>query len=217
MGNSSNKINKVEYEINSLSLQPDDKLSVANTLIVKGDDFDNSYDNTFKIVLIGSTKSGKTSLCHCLNQQPFEEEVEPTLTVDFSSVYLQREGCLRVKKLQIWDRTSNPAYDMIVKSYVRGALAVIIMFDLSDLKSFEFASDYIEKYPSYDPISIILVGNKSDLTTEVPKRQIALVCASFHREIPYCEISVKQNKGIDNLLNVINTRCVEKDDTNCVK
>jgi len=68
-------------------------------------------------------------------------------------------------KLQIWDTAGQESFRSIIRCYYRNSAGVILVYDVSNIKSFDnikFWFNEIKNFTSIN-INIILVGNKSDL------------------------------------------------------
>lgn len=95
---------------------------------------DNSMDYCFKIVIVGDYKVGKTSLLCRYTDKTFESSIKTTTYVDFCVKKLVRNE--KRIKLQIWDTAGHERYRTAVASYYRGAMGVILMYDITNRNSF---------------------------------------------------------------------------------
>ncbi len=91
-----------------------------------------SHDNMYmryKVVLIGDTDTGKTSVMLRLSHRNFTSVYVPTIGIDFSvrTVTLDEIRC----KLQVWDTSGQDRFKMITQSYYRIAQGIIIFYDAS--------------------------------------------------------------------------------------
>ncbi|CAM9552215.1 unnamed protein product [Heterosigma akashiwo] len=143
-------------------------------------------DATIKIVLIGDTNVGKTNLLGRfiseVTGEPFSSNSLPTIGVDFASQILVYPGGIRLK-VQIWDTAGQERYRAITRSHYRRAQGALLVYDISDRRSFENAQTYwvreIQNAAGEDAQlaeCIFLLGNKTDL----PKEQWA-VAEEEHR------------------------------------
>lgn len=65
----------------------------------------------------------------------------------------------------MWDTAGQEKFKTITNAYYKGAQGIILVFDLTDRRSFQDVSNWvseIEKYATKSPV-IFLIGNKSDL------------------------------------------------------
>jgi len=123
-----------------------------------------SYDALFKVILVGDSGVGKTSLLARLTGKSFNFNQKATIGVEFAVKTLELEGGARVK-LQIWDTAGQERYRSISKSYYRGAVAGIIVYDITDHNSFEHIEKWVKELRenAKDVAVIMLCGNKRDL------------------------------------------------------
>lgn len=122
------------------------------------------YDYLFKILLIGNSGVGKSSLLLRFADDTFTDNFMPTIGVDFKIRTLEVDG--KTIKLQIWDTAGQERFKTITSSYYKGAHGIIVVYDVTDKESYKNIDTWmneVEKHAS-DNVSRILVGNKSDLT-----------------------------------------------------
>ena len=121
------------------------------------------YDYLFKILLIGNSGVGKSSLLLRFADDTFTDNFMPTIGVDFKIRTLEVDG--RTIKLQIWDTAGQERFKTITSSYYKGAHGIIVVYDITDKESFKNIDTWmneVEKHAS-DNVSRILVGNKCDM------------------------------------------------------
>jgi Ras-related protein Rab-1A len=124
------------------------------------------YDYVFKILLIGNTGVGKSSLLMRFASDIFSESFLPTLGVDFKIRTMQAGE--KLLKLQIWDTAGQEKFKNIVASYYRGTHGILLVFDITDKNSFLDVQTWMEEAGKYSPEGVvrILIGNKKDLHLE---------------------------------------------------
>ena len=123
------------------------------------------YDDLFKILILGDSNSGKTSLLDRLVNNQFMNCYISTIGIDFNVKTIRLEDETKVK-LQIWDSCGQERFRSLTRSYYRNSSAFIICYDVTSLKSFENAKFWIgeiDKYVGDPDIIQILVGTKNDL------------------------------------------------------
>ena len=173
-----------------------------------------SIDYIFKIILIGDSNTGKTSLITRYVNNTFDSKHLCTIGVDFMMKKVVINN--RTIKLQIWDTAGMEKYKQITSSYYRGAQGAIIVFDLSSNNSFFSVRKWIDDFfqiSSSKPNSkaIILVGNKRDLIEErqVPKEEVNKF-VEINANIAYFETSAKTGDGVNEMFKVIIEQLIEK-------
>ena len=103
-----------------------------------GDDF---YDYLFKVVLIGETNGGKTSLLSRFTWNEFNIDLQNTIGVEFATRSLHIDG--KSIKAQIWDTASQERYRAIVSAYYRNALGALLVYDISRHETFEKVEQWL--------------------------------------------------------------------------
>ena len=159
---------------------------------------DDSVDNSIsvtrhKIIFVGDAGVGKTSIINRIVDNPFSESYEMSIGVDFMSKNLRYHG--QNIKLQIWDSAGQEKYKGLIPSYVRNSSIVFVVYDVSSKSSFNNVSSWISFIKSIENTTIILCGNKIDLTTrEVQKNEGEQFAEK--EGIPFFEVSAKSNENV---------------------
>lgn len=160
-----------------------------------------------KIVFIGDAGAGKTAINHKFITGKFEEDTnKPTVGVIFSCRQYTSPDFKPSIKLQFWDTAGQERFRSIVPMYYRGSSAILLVFDLSNVKSFLNIKTYwINQIKDETALKIYLIGNKKDLTS---KREVSHDEASlFAKEnnLEYLEISAKCDNLEPVLANIISS------------
>ena len=134
------------------------------------------YDFLYKIVLVGDSNVGKTNLISRYIKNSLPKNSNPTIGVEFATrvVPLRSGGTV---KAQIWDTAGQERYYAIVSAHYRRAIGALLVYDVTNLKTFTSAKKWIQELKSKaEPdIVIMLVGNKIDLVDKSPdKREVTL-------------------------------------------
>ncbi|KAH8924775.1 GTPase of the Ypt/Rab family [Atractiella rhizophila] len=121
------------------------------------------YDYLFKIVLIGDSGVGKSNLLSRFTRNEFNLDSKSTIGVEFATRSVSVEG--KTVKAQIWDTAGQERYRAITAAYYRGAVGALLIYDISKSSSFSNVLRWLKELRDHadSNISIILVGNKSDL------------------------------------------------------
>ncbi|KAL7676876.1 hypothetical protein ACOME3_003124 [Neoechinorhynchus agilis] len=125
---------------------------------------DRNYDYLFKLLLIGDSGVGKSCLLLRFADNVYTDSFVSTIGVDFKIKTTEVDG--KTAKLQIWDTAGQERFKTITSSYYRGAQGIIIVYDVTDLESFNHIKTWledIERY-AYPNVCKLIVGNKCDLT-----------------------------------------------------
>ncbi|CAN1259158.1 Ras-related protein RABD2b, partial [Linum perenne] len=138
-------------------------------------------DYLFKLLLIGDSGVGKSCLLLRFADDSYLDSYISTIGVDFKIRTVEQDG--KTIKLQIWDTAGQERFRTITSSYYRGAHGIIVVYDVTDLESFNNVK--------------LLVGNKSDLTANrvVPYE----TAKAFADEIgiPFMETSAKNAANVE--------------------
>ena len=157
------------------------------------------YDYIFKLILIGNSCVGKSSIIQRYIQKTFNDEYTCTIGVDFFMKTLDINDNLI--KLQLWDTAGTEKFKSITTGYYRGANAAFVVFDLTSRISFESVSEWIQNYYNYsNPNSeknVVLIGNKGDLkeNREISDEEINKF--AINNNIKYFETSAKNGNNIE--------------------
>ncbi|XP_068642558.1 ras-related protein RABC2a-like isoform X1 [Aristolochia californica] len=127
----------------------------------------NTYDYSFKILLIGDSGVGKSSLLVSFISNALED-LAPTIGVDFKIKLLTVGG--KKLKLTIWDTAGQERFRTLTSSYYRGAQGIILVYDVTRRETFTNLSDVwvkeVELYSTNSNCIKMLVGNKVDKENE---------------------------------------------------
>jgi Ras-related protein Rab-1A len=136
------------------------------------------YDHLFKVLIIGDSGTGKSSLMLRLVDDTFINSYISTIGVDFKIHTILHNN--KIIKLQLWDTAGQERFRTITSSYYRGANGVFIIFDLTNLEtlsSIQTWIDNVNKYCTQPNVPVVIVGTKLDLfakTMEAPMLKIKL-------------------------------------------
>ena len=93
------------------------------------------YSYLFKFIIIGDTCVGKSCLLLQFTDKRFKNEHDLTIGVEFGarSVFINDKTI----KLQVWDTAGQENFRSITRSYYRGAVAALLVYDVTKRESFE--------------------------------------------------------------------------------
>ena len=155
------------------------------------------YDFLVKLLMLGDSTVGKSSLMTRFANDNFSEAFEATIGVDFR-IRILNVGETRVK-LQIWDTAGQERYRTITRAFYRNAQGIMIVYDITNKESFLNVDKWLQQAAEYGSprARIILVGTKCDLESE---RQVSyedgLRKAEQHG-IKFIETSAKASTNVD--------------------
>ncbi|OMJ84264.1 hypothetical protein SteCoe_14687 [Stentor coeruleus] len=125
-----------------------------------------SCSYVFKYIIVGDSCVGKSCFMLRFTDNRFKADHDITIGVEFGSKILKVNKNLI--KVQIWDTAGQESFRSIARSYYRGAVGVILMYDITNKDSFINIYRWLNeiKEQSTHQLSITLVGNKLDLETQ---------------------------------------------------
>jgi small GTP-binding protein len=173
----------------------------------------------FKVLVVGESRTGKTSFIRQYVQHYFTENFKETVGVDFASKSLTLEDETQVQ-LQLWDIAGQERFGNLTRVYYQDAVGAFVVFDLTRELTFDLVvhwkKDIDSKVFTADnkPIPCILIGNKLDLCESWPvtDEQMAKFVADFGF-IGYMTTSAKTGvnltEAIGTLVNYIHQNHIE--------
>ncbi|PKA60854.1 Ras-related protein RABC2a [Apostasia shenzhenica] len=156
------------------------------------------YDYSFKILLVGDSGVGKSSMLVSFISNHFED-LTPTIGVDFKIKHLRVRG--KKLKLTIWDTAGQERFRTVTSSYYRNAQGIFLVYDVTRRETFTNLSEVwakeVELYSTNQDCIKMLVGNKVDKETErAVKREEGI---AFARKIGclFIECSAKTRANVE--------------------
>jgi len=125
---------------------------------------------TFKVLLLGAATVGKTSIFYRYVKNKFSHDYITTIGIN----YLTKEITLEAKKiakLVILDIAGHEKFKFLRKEFYEGADGALVIFDLTQLKTYEAIEDWLSEMFEIlqENIPFIIIGNKVDLVEEVTR------------------------------------------------
>jgi len=114
----------------------------------------------FKVVLLGESAVGKSSLVLRFMKREFHEFQESTIGAAFLTQTVQIDDT--TVKFEIWDTAGQERYHSLAPMYYRGAQAALIVYDITSKESFLKAQNWVRELQRQANANIViaLVGNK---------------------------------------------------------
>jgi len=152
-----------------------------------------------KVTILGSVCTGKTNIVKRLMSQPFVQAYNSTIGASFCLKTFTRDG--KEFKVNIWDMAGHSRFKKFLSMYLQKSLAVVLVYEITDLKGFEDLPTWFEYQKQHTEAQIIrvIVGTKLDLAHErkVSKQEAETLAADY--EALYLEVSSKTGENIDEL------------------
>tara|TARA_Y100000590_G_scaffold463526_1_gene630503 strand:+ start:260 stop:913 length:654 start_codon:yes stop_codon:yes gene_type:complete len=152
----------------------------------------NEEKNKCKIVLVGDSNTGKSSLIYSLVNNIFLEESLPTIGISFNVKIIKNKDT--ELDLEIWDTAGSEVYRALSKLYYREADYIFLCFDLSNEDTFLNLHGWILNIKdncSNKNVIIYIIGTKSDLKQEISQDKIDKLCQEYN--FIYIKTSSKNN------------------------
>ncbi|XP_032824664.1 ras-related protein Rab-8A-like [Petromyzon marinus] len=156
-----------------------------------------SYDCLFKLLLIGDSGVGKTCVLFRFSEDAFNSTFISTIGIDFKIRTIDLDG--KKIKLQIWDTAGQERFRTITTAYYRGAMGIMLVYDITNEKSFENIKNWIrniEEHASADVQKMVL-GNKCDMNDrrQVTKDRGEKLAEDYN--IQFMETSAKASINVE--------------------
>jgi len=181
----------------------------------------NEFDYLFKLLLIGDSSVGKSCFLLRFADDSYVDSYISTIGVDFGGCFscilagrstdhpfplvlfgqkirtIEMDG--KTIKLQIWDTAGQERFRTITSSYYRGAHGIIIVYDITDIESFNNVKQWLSEIDRYanDSVCKLLVGNKCDLAESRAVETAAAQAYADEIGIPFLETSAKESINVE--------------------
>ena len=125
-----------------------------------------NYDYIFKVLLLGNSDVGKSSLLLRFVDKTWTDSFVPTIGVDFKVKTMEIGD--KTVKMQIWDTAGQERFRNVVASYFRGSNGILLIYDVTNRDSFKNLDNWLEviENNASDNVLKILIGNKVDLVDD---------------------------------------------------
>lgn len=152
-----------------------------------------------KILLLGDSATGKTSLLNRYSDDKFSSSFIATVGVDYKSKIESisaADGSKTKVKLQIWDTAGQERFRTISLSFLRGAHGIALVFAITDRRSFEHVRDWMAQVKEQtEGVPMVLIANKADMedSREVAAEEAKAAAASLGLEIFFASAKTGEN------------------------
>eukprot|EP00824_Muranothrix_gubernata_P014619 TRINITY_DN302_c0_g1_i1.p1 TRINITY_DN302_c0_g1~~TRINITY_DN302_c0_g1_i1.p1 ORF type:complete len:240 (+),score=15.47 TRINITY_DN302_c0_g1_i1:25-720(+) len=154
-----------------------------------------------KLVLLGESGVGKTSIVQRFVYNNYREENPPTIGASFMSKVMEIPGTNHTIKFQIWDTAGQEKYKSLASMYYKDAAAAILVYDITNRSSFDAVNYWVKELNEnvQTEMAVAIAGNKADLieNEEVPLGQAQKYSQSI--KAIFKQTSAKENIGIDDI------------------
>ncbi|KAL4440972.1 hypothetical protein ABPG74_009385 [Tetrahymena malaccensis] len=176
----------------------------------------NQYDYLFKFIMIGDTGVGKSCMLLRFVDDRFREDYDATIGVEFGSKIIDVAN-LSIK-IQIWDTAGQESFRSITRSYYKGAIGAVVVFDITKRSSFENLPKWLHdiKEQGKEETFVLIVGNKFD---QMLQREVSQQEASEFAEqqgYNYVEVSAKNGDNVNKIFNIMAQEILSKIQQNLI-
>lgn len=176
-----------------------------------------SLGNYFKVVLIGDSGCGKTSMSNRYNFNNFNTNVASTMGSEFKTITFFTPNNKELS-LHIWDTAGQERFRSFVRIYFKDAFAIIFVFDLTNMNSLQNIEMWYREYknsaPDESKTFIFLVGNKADMIDKAVDNHDLITAYINKYKFIYFETSAKSGANIQELFDKIKEKACEYYDHN---
>ncbi|KAK9744634.1 Ras family [Popillia japonica] len=152
---------------------------------------------TYKVIVLGDSNVGKTCVIHRFCQQVYNMFNTATILMDIYSKTINLSGGIEIS-LQIWDTVGQERFRSITTSYYRGAMGILLIYDVTNMQSFRRVPDWFECVRENAPsnVMVVLLGNKCDSSNRVIESDMGEKMAE-NFQVPFFEVSSKMDININ--------------------
>mmetsp|Transcript_12568 Transcript_12568/g.18787 ORF Transcript_12568/g.18787 Transcript_12568/m.18787 type:complete len:207 (-) Transcript_12568:333-953(-) len=167
-----------------------------------------------KVIILGDSGVGKTSLMNRYVHQKFSSQYKATIGADFLIKHVAVEE--KLTTLQIWDTAGQERFQSLGVAFYRGSDCCVLVFDVTDSKSFKALNTWKREFLQYagdnqsSVFPFVVLGNKCDMTDKrvVSREDAEAWCKE--NSIPYFETSAKDNTNVEQAFETVAKRALER-------
>lgn len=175
-----------------------------------------SKKHLLKVIILGDSAVGKTSLMNRFVKQEFSQQYRATIGADFLSKEIMVDN--KLVTLQIWDTAGQERFQSLGVAFYRGSDCCVLVYDITSSKSFDSLESWREEFLNQanpknpESFPFVVLGNKVDKETD---RRVPLAKAQAwvrsKSEIPLFECSAKDSLNVDEAFQEIARRALKKE------
>ena len=164
----------------------------------------------YKVLILGDKAVGKSCFLIRFTENKFQEIYLSTAGMDYKyKDVMYEEG--KTIRLQIWDTAGQERYRTITTGLFKGAVGIILMYDITDKQTFNNVREWIKSIEeeTSKKVILILVGNKVDKKErEVLKSEGEQIAEEYN--FPFFETSAQSGLNVNSVFETLAKLIVEK-------
>ena len=167
---------------------------------------DNDNEESIKVVLIGESGVGKTSIISQFTKGLFNQDIMSTNGATFSTKEKEFKEQQKILSFEIWDTAGQEKYRSLARMFFKDATVVLLVYDITSKNSFvEIKNYWMDLVKENGPKQMIMyiVGNKYDLSEKEAVNEEKAREYAKSQNIPLWFTSAKDSTGIDELFEEI--------------
>jgi len=171
-----------------------------------------------KIIILGDSGVGKTSLMNQYVNRKFSPQYKATIGADFLTKEVMIDD--KLVTLQIWDTAGQERFQSLGVAFYRGADCCVCVYDVTAPKSFESLDSWRDEFliqaspRNPDDFPFVVLGNKVDVDKvqrKIPQTRADAWAKKHKVPIPYYETSAKTAENVEQAFTEIARRALSQD------
>jgi Ras-related protein Rab-11A len=170
------------------------------------------FDYLFKIVIIGDSSVGKSNIISRLVKNEFSQTTKPTIGVDFATKTFTFDK--EQVKIQLWDTAGQERYHAIVSAYYRGSSGAIIVYDVTNQKSFEnIRTIWMKNLRNVcdENLPLMILGNKNDLEKDRAVSKLSGDELAMSEKLAFFETSALSGDNINSAFEIFTRKIYDRE------
>lgn len=169
-----------------------------------------SKPSIVRLLTLGDSGAGKSSLLLRYTQNEFTHEYMPTIGIDFRLKTIEVKG--KTIKVQVWDTAGQERFRTITHNYYRGAHGIALVYDTTHRGSFDNIRKWIQDVHTYaeNSVNLVLIGNKIDLEQKKVVETDEGQALADEYDIKFFETSAKAGTNVDEAFTTLVTSVCDR-------
>ena len=156
-------------------------------------------DSHYKILMLGESQVGKTSLLIRYTDNDFKKSMLPTFGVDVRYKYITNND--NNIRLDLWDTAGQEKFRTITQNYYKGAHGILLVYDITNESTFSTLKNWMEDIRGNSEAEIVIIGNKLDLEKDRKVDKKTLESFADEYKLPFFETSALTGEGVEEAFN----------------